>query len=56
MVTSTMFHYLRGGYSDAAAAEFPRWNHASGNVVAGLTKRRLAEQAMFLNGDYTGRP
>jgi len=32
---------------DAAAAEFQRWNRAGGNVLPGLTKRRLAEAALF---------
>lgn len=30
-----------------AASEFPRWNRAGSKVVAGLTRRRLAEQALF---------
>lgn len=31
-----------------AAAEFPKWNHVHGKVSNGLTKRRAAEQALFL--------
>lgn len=33
---------------DGAADEFLRWNHAGGEVVAGLTRRREAEQKLFL--------
>ena len=31
----------------AAAAQFERWDHAGGQVVAGLLRRRLAEEAEF---------
>jgi lysozyme len=30
-----------------AAAEFPKWNHAGGRVLAELTKRRAEERALF---------
>lgn len=39
-----------------AANEFGRWVYASGKVANGLVKRRKAERAMFINGDYGGRP
>lgn len=32
-----------------AALEFPRWNKAGGRVLRGLTRRRLAEQKLFLD-------
>ena len=32
-----------------AAAEFPRWDKAGGKALAGLTRRRLAEQELFLS-------
>jgi lysozyme len=38
----------------AAAGEFQRWNHAGGKVLAGLTRRRLAEASVYANGDYGG--
>lgn len=44
---STMLRLINKGELDAAAAQFPRWDHAGGNVVAGLTKRRRLERAMF---------
>lgn len=38
-----------------AADEFARWNHAGGRVLAGLTRRREAERALFLS-DATDAP
>lgn len=35
----------------SAAEEFKRWNKAGGRVLAGLTRRRLAEELMF-RGKY----
>lgn len=32
------------------ADQFPRWNKAGGKVLDGLTKRREAERALFLEG------
>jgi lysozyme len=46
----------------SAADDFGAWNKvrdpATGLLVvsAGLTKRRAAERAIFVNGDYSGRP
>jgi lysozyme len=45
--SSTLLRLLNQGNYAQAANEFPKWNHAGGVVVAGLTTRRLAEQAMF---------
>jgi lysozyme len=45
--SSTLLRLLNGGDYSGAANEFPKWNHAGGVVVDGLTKRRLAEQALF---------
>jgi lysozyme len=39
---------------DQAAGQFPRWDHAGGQVLAGLTRRRAAEAAVYANGDYGG--
>lgn len=44
---STLLKRINAGDFDGAAAEFPRWNRAAGRVMAGLTKRRLAEAALF---------
>lgn len=45
--TSTMLRMLNVGDIEGAAQEFPKWNRAGGAEVAGLTRRRLAEQALF---------
>ena len=51
---STLWRKLRAGDHAGAADEFPRWNHGKdrkGNtiVIAGLTRRRRAERALFLS-------
>lgn len=45
---STLLRKLNSGDFEGAAAEFPRWNKASGKVLKGLVKRRKAEQDLFL--------
>jgi len=45
---STMLRLLNVFDYDGAAAQFPRWNKAAGKELAGLTRRRLAEQKLFL--------
>jgi lysozyme len=45
--SSTLLRKLNAGDYAGASAEFPKWNHSGGQVVAGLTRRRLAEQALF---------
>ena len=45
---STLLRLLNKKDYEGAANQFPRWNRAGGKPVAGLTKRRLAEQALFL--------
>lgn len=44
---STLLRKLNGGDFEGAAAEFKRWNKQAGKVLAGLTRRRLAEQELF---------
>lgn len=46
--SSTLLKLLNAGDYAGAAEQFPRWNKAGGQVLAGLTKRRAAERAMFL--------
>lgn len=36
----------------AIADQFPRWNKAGGRALAGLTRRRNAERALFLGEDF----
>lgn len=45
--SSTLLRKLNNKDYAGASAEFLKWNHAGGVVVEGLTKRRLAEQALF---------
>ncbi|WP_312691151.1 lysozyme [Kosakonia sp.] len=46
--TSTLLRLLNAGEYSQAADQFPRWNKAGGKVLAGLTRRREAERALFL--------
>lgn len=45
---STLLRLLNQRDYAGAAAQFPRWNKAGGKVLPGLTRRRAAEQALFL--------
>jgi lysozyme len=44
---STMLKDINAGNLAGAADEFARWDHASGQVVAGLLRRRIAEEQEF---------
>jgi lysozyme len=44
---STMLRKLLASDFDGARAEFAKWNHAGGVVLAGLTARRQAEAERF---------
>lgn len=44
------------GLHEDCANRFLLWNKDGGRPVAGLTKRREAERAIYLRGDYSGRP
>jgi lysozyme len=51
--TSTLLRlHLAGDYA-GAAAEFPKWDHAGGEVLAGLLRRRQGEAAVYRNGTYS---
>jgi len=47
---STLLRLLNAGDFAGAAEQFGRWNHAGGEVLAGLTERREQEMAMFNDG------
>lgn len=47
---STLLKLLNASNFKYAALEFERWNRAGGIVRAGLTRRRLAEKDLFLQG------
>lgn len=46
---STLLADINKGDFAAAAAQFLVWNHTNGVVNAGLTRRRAAERALFLD-------
>ncbi|NEQ49047.1 MAG: lysozyme [Leptolyngbya sp. SIO3F4] len=50
--SSTLLRKLNRRDIYGAANEFTRWNRAGGRVLAGLTRRRNAEKALFLGQDY----
>lgn len=49
--SSTLLKDLNANNLAAAADEFPKWDLAAGQVVAGLLRRRMAEQAEFTSGE-----
>lgn len=49
--SSTMLKDLNAGDFADAANEFDKWDHAGGKVVAGLLRRRQAEEALFEEGE-----
>lgn len=46
--SSTLLRLLNAGDYKGAAAQFKRWNKAGGKELAGLTRRRADEAALFL--------
>ncbi|MDE1714209.1 lysozyme (plasmid) [Chromobacterium amazonense] len=48
---STLLELLNKSNYAGAAAQFPDWDHSGGKVVAGLLRRRLAEQTLFQTED-----
>jgi lysozyme len=46
--SSTLLLKLKAGKYLEASEQFVRWNRAGGKILNGLTKRRLAEKALFL--------
>ena len=47
---STLRRLYNAGDIAGAAEEFVKWNKAAGQVLPGLTRRRLAEQSLFMSG------
>jgi GH24 family phage-related lysozyme (muramidase) len=45
--SSTLLRKHKAGDYAGAAAEFVKWNKAAGKVMAGLTRRRAAEAALY---------
>ena len=46
--STLLMKYNRGEYT-GAADEFLKWNKSNGKILAGLTRRRAAERALFLS-------
>lgn len=46
--SSTLLKRLNAGDYAGAAAQFARWDKAAGKTLAGLTRRRAAEAALFV--------
>lgn len=44
---STLLKYLNLGDLKRVEAEFLKWNHTNGQINAGLTRRRVAEEKLF---------
>lgn len=51
--SSTLLKKINKGDYTGAANELLRWNKASGKILAGLTRRRQAEKALFLKQSAT---
>lgn len=49
---STLRRLHNEGDYTAAAGEFIKWNHAGGQVLAGLTRRRTGEANVYATGTY----
>lgn len=47
LLSSTLLRKHVAGDYEGAAAQFIRWNRASGKVMAGLTRRRAAKAALY---------
>jgi len=53
LADSTLLRLLNQGDYRGAADQLLRWDKAGGQALAGLTRRRRAERALFLGQDYT---
>lgn len=50
LASSTLLRKHKAGDFAGAAEQFTRWNKAAGRVMAGLTRRRAAEAALYRSG------
>lgn len=51
---STLLKDVNAGHLDRVSADFEAWDHASGKVVAGLLRRRIAEAQAFKRQQAAG--
>lgn len=54
LTKSTLLRLHRAGDYAGAANEFAKWNKAAGKVMAGLTRRRAAEAALYKSQPEVG--
>lgn len=54
LIGSTLLRKLNALDYAGAAAEFPKWNQANGQVMGGLVRRRAAERDLFTTGTWSG--
>lgn len=52
--TSTLLRMVNAGDLTDARAQFARWNKNDGKVMRGLTRRRAAEEALWLGHNGAG--
>jgi lysozyme len=50
---STLLKLLNAGRYDQVPTQLVRWNRDNGKIVAGLTRRRIAEGTLFTTGQIT---
>lgn len=53
---STLRQLHNAGDYTPASGEFHKWNHAGGQVLSGLTRRRAAEANAYATGTYASTP
>ena len=53
---STLLRMINAGDFAGAAAQFERWDRVHGRVIAGLLRRRLAEESLFNRPDIDDVP
>ena len=53
---SSLMRKYNEGDDKGASDWFLMWNRAGGKMMPGLSRRRAAERAIYLDGDYSGRP
>lgn len=56
LASSTMLRLINSADLSGAALEFAKWDHVKGKEVAGLLRRRLAENDLWNRTDSAGQP
>ena len=53
LAQSHLLVYHKAGQYEQAADEFPKWDHAGGEVLSGLLRRREWERTLYLTPETT---